>query len=376
LTTGGETGNQNGNGTGTGTEFGNNTTADSGTGTSTEQEAGPEPTCATVSSTATTTKRPVDIIFVIDNSGSMTNEILAVQNNINVNFATIIGNSGLDYRVIMVSRYGAYTSQRICVTAPLSGNTTCSPVPTTNVNGTRFFQYSTAIGSNDSLNKIISTYPSWSGWLRANALKVFVEITDDENTLMTSATFETQLFALTPKMFGDATKRDYVFHTIGGFSNNSPVTAPWLPTDPVQTGRCTDTTVTPASVSPASSNQFQNLSILTGGLRFPICQHQSFDVVFQKIADGVVEGSQVACEYAVPTPPVGKELAKTVVEYTPGGGGAKQQFQKVATVGDCAASKFYVENNTIKLCPATCSVVSADASANVQVLFTCDFSIN
>lgn len=64
---------------------------------------------------------PVDIIIVIDNSGSMSTEIKGVQDNINKNFAAILENSGLDYRVILVAAYGKYTSQRVCIEAPLSG---------------------------------------------------------------------------------------------------------------------------------------------------------------------------------------------------------------------------------------------------------------
>ena len=73
--------------------------------------------CASVKAEATLGKKPVDIIFVIDNSGSMSDEIPAVQNNINKNFADIIGKSSLDYRVIMVTRHGKYngTSRAICV---------------------------------------------------------------------------------------------------------------------------------------------------------------------------------------------------------------------------------------------------------------------
>ncbi|MGQ0505643.1 MAG: hypothetical protein ACT4TC_10010, partial [Myxococcaceae bacterium] len=53
--------------------------------------------------------RPVDIIFVIDNSGSMTSEIQEVERNINVNFAQIIQASGVDYRVILIAKHGSAT---------------------------------------------------------------------------------------------------------------------------------------------------------------------------------------------------------------------------------------------------------------------------
>ena len=94
--------------------------------------------CASVSAAANLTKKPVDIIFVIDNSSSMTSEIVSVQNNINQNFADIIGKSGLDYRVIMLSHHGSATAdQSICVSQPLSGNATCMPPPNRPTNTAR-----------------------------------------------------------------------------------------------------------------------------------------------------------------------------------------------------------------------------------------------
>src|ERR1041384_5394738 len=64
-----------------------------------------DPSCATVPLTAMVTRAPVDIVVVIDNSGSMQDEIDAVEKNLNVNFANILQTSGVDYRVILISRH-------------------------------------------------------------------------------------------------------------------------------------------------------------------------------------------------------------------------------------------------------------------------------
>lgn len=77
--------------------------------------------CVGVKADVPLAKRPVDIIFAVDNSGSMTDEIVAIQNNINTGFADIIARSGLDYRVIMVAAHGnARVNQSICISSPLS----------------------------------------------------------------------------------------------------------------------------------------------------------------------------------------------------------------------------------------------------------------
>jgi hypothetical protein len=343
----------------------------------------PDSSCAGEELAASLVRRPVDIIFVIDNSGSMTGEIVQVQDNINDNFAGIIGASGLDFQVIMLSEHGDIADNNfICVRAPLSGSD-CNPVPAAPVNTPTFFHYSEKIGSKDSLKKLLETYNEpdpngqapggWSQLLRADAVKVFVEITDDESELNANS-FESQLFALTPAHFGDAADRNYIWHSIIGLKENNPVTAPWLPTDPVQSQLCT-TVQGNGAVKPGLV--YQDLSIRTGGLRFPICQLDSFDAVFQEIAEGVVDGSQIDCTFPIPEPPAGEtlDLNSLVVLYRPGGVGPAQSLDQVAGAAECTAGAFFVEGTDITLCPEACAPIQADPAAEVSVLSACDTPI-
>jgi hypothetical protein len=363
-------------------------------------DAGGDAACAASEAEATLKKKPVDIIFIIDNSGSMTGEILAVQSNINDNFANIIGMSGIDYRVIMLARHGdAAGAQSICVKGPLS-TTTCEPLPQEpGQNPPIFYHYSMEIDSHNTFCRLYNSYgpnPSvaddfgygpngWSEWLRTDAFKVFVNITDDSagsctvngvvlddnnnvnDGITTANNFDVELLALDPAQFGDATKRNYVWHSIVGLKAKDPVTEAYGPGEPMMEELCT-----PGAVAEGSG--YQALSILTGGLRFPVCENASFDVVFQEIAKGVVEGTQVVCEFAVPDPPPGETIdpATVVVEYTPSGGGAPTKFKQVASAATCAADSFYIEDETIKLCPESCALVQADPGAKVIVLFGCD----
>ena len=86
--------------------------------------------CATVAVETTVDKAPADVVFVVDNSGSMSEEIDAVEQNINVNFANVMAAAELDYRVIMMTRTTAPRSARSSASARPSATTNdCSEGP-------------------------------------------------------------------------------------------------------------------------------------------------------------------------------------------------------------------------------------------------------
>jgi hypothetical protein len=199
----------------------------------------------------------------------------------------------------------------------------------------------------------------WSQWLRPEAFKVFVEITDD-NAAMTATAFETALLQLSPTHFGAPGNRNFIFHSITGLAAKA---------NPAEASRC------PTGVNPGSN--YQDLSIATGGLRFPVCTPSLFNTVFRTVAEGVVAGAQVACDFAVPPPPPPFTLSNRItVQYTPGSGGAVQSFSQVADASQCAAASFYVQNARVQLCPAACGAVRGDTMAKIDLLFSCEGGIN
>jgi hypothetical protein len=324
--------------------------------------------CAELAATGSVSQKPVDVIVIIDNSSSMTAEIAGVVDNISVNFTEILTAAGVDWRVIMLSYHGdpavayAEVDNAICVRSPLSG-TSCSPVPAAPVNTERFYHHSIAIDSTDSLQQMLASYPAWSGWLRPDATRAILEITDDLSDLPANQ-FETQLFALTPS-FGSATARNFVFHSIIGIHEKTPPSDAWLPSEPMQNVAC-------ASASDPSP-QYEELSIRTGGLRFPVCQTASYDAVFQRIAAGVIEGTQLGCRFAAPAPPAGQTLDLSSVEitYQPSSGAALETLVQVGSAADCAPGAFYVEASDIALCPETCSAIEADPTGRLEVKIPC-----
>jgi hypothetical protein len=346
--------------------------------------------CAQAESAATLVKEPVDIILVLDNSGSMDDEIDAVERNINVNFAQILDESAVDYRVILISRHrkeardaSSEASTSICVSAPLSGLATCPASDP--VFGERFYHYFTKIESQDSFDIALDTYArpiaadyadrsdqapiGWSEWLRDGAKKVFLELSDDsEDTPV--ATFVTGLQTEAPEHFGtDPAQPSFTFHSIVGVAEKAVPTDPYLPDEPITTETC------PAVTSAGQS--YQELSIMTGGLRFPICGFEAYDVVFRRIAEDVATRTVLACDFAIPPVPDGKELEldKVAVNHVFGDGSGEDTFLQAATATDCEPDAFYIDGGRIFLCPEACEVVRADEGARVQVLFTCESTI-
>ncbi len=353
-----------------------------------DTDLNPDSACVTESTEATLVKKPVDIVFVVDNSCSMSNENAAIENNINQNFASIIGASGIDYRVILVTSYSS--GYNVQVGPPLGGGTGGN-VPQNNP--PIFYHYSTTIGSHNAWCRLFDTYETadphgfangWKDWLRSDAFKVLVAVTDDGVACSSSRTgnnysdgnslaggvtagdkFDQDLLALDPLQFGTAQDRNYVHHSILGIAASSDPSKAHAPTDPMTTAECS------TGIDPGTG--YQHVSMITGGLRFPVCEGAGFDAVFQKIAEGVIQGAQVACDIEIPPAPAGKEidLATVKVQYTPSTGGPDIILDQVPNAAACTSNAFYIEGNEMKLCPDSCTTVQGDDGAKLSILFGC-----
>ncbi len=420
-----------------------------------------EPTCGGGSTAAAQVKVPVDIIIVIDNSPSMDDDIEQVQARLNDDLAEILAESNLDYRVIIVSRFGdesnaisssPASAANICIGAPLGANACTNPNNETLVLNPPFYHYSAEIESWDAWCQLLYGYnhsdeigvtdnsssgigaartwtakapTGWQEWLREDAFKHFLVITDDDadcndygynfddspvdsngnnceppssssdffngkqhnchntstqtvsNTNVTAGgtaaqKFDTALLALAPEQFGTSTERNYMWHSIVNIrANTAGATLPWQPTDAVQTKMCTaaNTTIVGAGTG------YQALSRLTGGLRYPICQNSTFDAIFNAIAEEVIQTAEASCEFELgDTSNVDVDAA--TVSWT-NSSDVSTSLTQVANAAACGTSKtrWYYDNpgdpTTLTLCPATCTEVQADNAAQVWLEFGC-----
>jgi cysteine-rich repeat protein len=358
--------------------------------------------CAATGAEASATTRPVDIIVLVDNSSSMNGEIGAIQDRINQDFGDVLEAAGIDWQVILLSRHGAIghdvagscDDHGICIQGTLAGGTTsCDPNAAPAQTG-RFRHYSICIDSEDGLAKAAASFdaspPSWApgfqtntyfaangdpvvsaeaatgwhAWLRAGALRTFLIITDDQSA-HPADDFVAWMYSKDPSFFGTAAAPNWVFHSIIAVAAAADPTSPWLPSDPVVHSDC-------GAGSAGIGFDYQDLSIQSGGLRFPICANGNFNVVFQAIAQTVVESSMVPCTFVPQLAPEAgdADFSRTAVIYE--SGDERSSLSRVSDEDACGGGDYYLsDQHEIRLCPARCDAIESDTEARVRLRVAC-----
>ena len=306
------------------------------------------PSCATAE--ANTIKPPVDFIFSIDQSGSMSDETSALQTNVNT-LAQLLKDSGLDYRLVMIAGKPGNGSLPVCVPPPLGGPSCANNDPT-------FRHANQHIESWDTLKLIVDTFKltggdkAWRDALRENALKVFVPITDDRSQDMTAQAFDANILSIGGKLMGDDVKRNYVMYPIIGAADFPSET------------KCGSNAVN-------EGPEYIQLAKLTGGKWFSIC-NPDFKKVFTEI--GKTVNAAVACELAIPTVE-GQELDATKVNVTIKDKDGKPVEQLAQDNGDCANGadgwQFSSDNKKVLLCGNACETVKKNPDFKTVVEFGC-----
>jgi len=334
-----------------------------------DYEAGLDPDggCATASVSAR--KGPIDLIFVIDQSDSMQQEVASVKANINA-LSGLLEKANMDYRLVMIAAYLATDAKGIdkygvCVAPPLAGSACGNRAPT-------YRTVQRRVGSFTQFYDILSTYDStdpktkWSDVLRPNSIKAFVIVTDDNAIYPWSPTstaewpspeasiaaFDAALLSRGGGTFGTASKRKYVMYPICGASAGSPDV------------KC-----------PSAENNgpsYVGLAKLTGGKTFPVCD-TNFGPVFTTI--GSTLASSVACTLDVPAPPTGEKIDLGKINVATDCDGKKETVLKDDSAGcDAGANgwQYSADKTQVQLCGAACAKLKADLACKVTVTFGCD----
>ncbi len=320
-------------------------------------DADSEETCAEVSETAIAEKAPADIVFVVDNSGSMTAEANMVQNNMN-KFSSQIVNSGVDAHVVLITApsiglgsIGA-GGNGICIKAPLgSGN---CPLDS---NLPEYRHVPSTIGSTDALLQIKATYSTWKQSLRPGAALHFVAVSDDNSLLMPAATFTQSMAASNPPI------TDFTFHAIVS------------PVGPIEA--CIPPDMHCCNLTASEGNVYKKLVNQTGGVLGDLCK-QEFGPIFDELATQISQIA-IACQWEIPEPPEGEELdpKKVNVDFVDDQG-QTHQIGYIDSKNECGnvENAWYYDDpadpSKIYVCSQTCDWMHDQEKAEIVIKFGCE----
>jgi hypothetical protein len=294
--------------------------------------------CESAAFEAETGIAPVDIVWIIDNSGSMDEESTLIQANIN-GFVAALSTSGItDYHVVVITDPSAHG---LTVPAPLG------------TDPSRFLLVNNDVRSHDALSDVVLTYPRWSAFLRPSSVLHFIHVTDDESNL-SAASFRSMMGAALDG-------RPFISHAIasppGSMHRGDPGCA--------------------GSYGEAADNcqECWDIANLTGGLRISICS-ADWTSVFATLVASIGVPVPLRCEFAIPPAPEGMtfDRNRVNVDYTPGSG-ALIRYPRVDGPASCTAGGWYYDDalapTQILLCPAACAVVESDPAARVDIALGC-----
>jgi len=346
---------------------------DSGSGTGGSVEVG-DSGCTAYSDEATQTYEPADIIWAVDTSGSMVEEALAVQSNINA-FSQQITASGIDVHVVMLAKYPFLLAPGICVPAPL-GSGKCPPLGSdTQLPG--FWHHPlAAIESVDAAAQLVKLFPAYKFMLRSGVKKYVVVVTDDDSKNDSQSSGDAGKYDNDPNAFIDDFTAIHPMMSDGAGGKSWKLSAVYAFT------QCANA----AHVGDA----WKQIVAATGGVHGDICNcppgkaqlcAQTFQQVFDELAKKIISGSKpLACEWTIPPPEPGKTLDpyKVNVQFVDQATGQPETIYHVDDASQCDPSLggwFYNDNNaptTVKLCPTSCSTVSgAGQGSKINVVFGC-----
>ncbi len=302
-----------------------------------------EEPCFSTAVTAENGMAPVDIIWVVDSSGSMDFENRQVRDNLNAFSSHLVMSGVEDYHVILIGDAG-----EMSVPPPLGG-------------GPNFMHIDDSVDSNEALEKLLEHYPTYKDFLRPGAVRHFVAVTDDESDLSGSdfARGPGGLSSLTdpgfPPYDWSASEYGFQFHSIVAFGT--------IPIIGCITGA-------------AIGHEYIWLSDETGGVKMQVCL-TDWSPIFSALESAIGVVTVLPCAYVIPDPPEGETFNKDKVNvhYYPSGGG-EVIIPRVTDPTACVEYGWFYDDyddpTTIHLCPETCTIVQADTSGTVSIAFGCD----
>lgn len=342
--------------------------------------------CAAVQEHAELVRRPVDLIWAIDNSGSMSSEIAAVRANMNA-FASDLEAQGVDAHLVLISADSSQ-SNGICIDAPF-GSGSCP----NDSNPPHYLHVPQIVQSNDALQRIVGTFRQWYPALRRDAVTSFVVVTDDESS-RDADWFQTQLAPLwAVKPFRS---NNWGFH--GAYCQTN-------------CGNCANVGRVYEALRQQTDGLFADLCHLTlpndrdagvpdagdpdGGIPDsgssdggdggptdagnPDAGDGSAAVdwrdAFRSLAHVVTEQAKLSCDWTIPSTDEALDPTRVNLEFAASSGDVRTIGKVPAgeSCGDRGGWRYDDESEPrrVELCPSTCAEIQADSDGAIQLVFGC-----
>ena len=330
--------------------------------------AGPDgdDSCPFVSSRAVPETLPTDIVWAIDTSGSMFATFPAIQQAL-TDFSQKVSSAGIDAHIVLLA--GA---EGLCVPGPL-GSGMCGPAPLPGLaavdsNEPTLLHLDTPFASTQGMQTMLGNYDNFKHLLRPNALTHLV-MTEDGAPPMTAQQVVDHLEGrATATLFGTAwdpglRPGSWVFHGV-------------ICQDGIGAGTCLfalgDVPVTTLDLISQTGGLVRNLDDASFGSGL-----DPFADLLATLAERVIVGARVSCEYAIPALPGGATLNTDEVNVALiGDGGASTLLPQVPSAEDCEGREAWAYDDPqspsrVTLCPAACQKAQGSTTGGIDVRFGC-----
>ncbi|MFN7700024.1 MAG: hypothetical protein ACK6CU_27485 [Deltaproteobacteria bacterium] len=310
-------------------------------------DTGPRPDAGLMACEATSVMtgnqiQPVDIVWVIDNSGSMDGERDIIQANLG-EFARTVGAAGIDWHVVLITAEGF-----VRVPASLAADTE------------RFRYVADDVQSDEAMSAALANFSRYADFLRDEAVLHFVLVTDDESGV-TAGDFRTMMRGLT--------RQSFRAHVIASPPGAMSCTVFCMPGCSGPNGDAAD-----------NGDRYWELAMLTGGSSYSICT-SDWSALFRDLTRAIAIARPLPCRYRIPDPPEGMRFDPGLVNVdlsTGDGATARLPYVgnpdgSVACPGD-GRGWYYddpADPRTILLCNDICDVIEDDAAASMNIAFGC-----
>lgn len=351
--------------------------------------------CPVVESSPVATRVPIDVILLVDGSGSTGSIPMHVQREVESNLRVVLEAASIDYHIVLISscdfalaglpagRYARFPlllgSGDPFAFRPLLLNYASRDWASTKSS------HQTILGA--CVSEAERAGPGWQALMRPEARKVFIHFTDSagwgERIDGFDGTFDVELSAMDPAMFGTVDAPRFTYHAFLGLgAGAAPDFTLYCPDEAIVTSTCTG----PFRDPPGSGGGFQAIARRMRGYRAPICGFDRYDEVFGAIAASTVAYAQ-DCTFELPETPLGftLNLDAIAVRYTTMAGRVRD-FRQVPSAAECGEDRFYLDRTTdparVTLCPEACDLARsgfcdtvADPLGMLTVRFACDPSL-